>query len=268
MEQETTIKRVLKTKNFSTIDNRYLRRNDLSWKAKGILTYILTLPDNWVIYLSEIEKHAVDGTASFRSGWNELKKAGYVERYPVRSADGTKIDRWETIVRENVDIPMDSLHVDFLQVENLEVENLEVENRKVLNTNITKDLYKQNTDSNMPFSEENVGSNENKSVSEKENKKVIEENFEKLWKMYPNKKGKPKAFTEYQKAIKSGTTDKEIANGIENYNREIEAKRTQKQYIAHGSTWFSQKRWLDDYDFTNNSTDYNPNAPINDILKF
>ena len=96
----------------------------------------------------------------------------------------------------------------------------------------------------------------------------LQQRFDNLWEQYPNKKSKPKAFTAYKKAIKEGTTDGEILKGIENYKREIELKRTDKQYIAHASTWFNQKRWLDEYDLTSNRTEYNENAEIDEELGF
>lgn len=85
------------------------------------------------------------------------------------------------------------------------------------------------------------------------NKDNILNEFESLWKMYPNKKGKDKALSYYQKARKSGTTFEDVEQGIKNYCKEIEVKKTEKQYIQHGSTWFNNKGWLDDYDFTPNA---------------
>ena len=96
----------------------------------------------------------------------------------------------------------------------------------------------------------------------------LQQRFDILWKQYPNKKGKPKAFTAYKKSIKAGTTDDDILKGIENYKQEIKIKRTDKQYIAHGSTWFSQKRWLDEYDLVGGGTEWNINAPVDEELGF
>ena len=96
----------------------------------------------------------------------------------------------------------------------------------------------------------------------------LQQRFDNLWEQYPNKKSKPKAFTAYKKAIKEGTTDDEILKGIENYKQEIEIKRTDKQYIAHGSTWFNQKRWLDEYDLVGGGTEWNRNAPVDEELGF
>ena len=85
--------------------------------------------------------------------------------------------------------------------------------------------------------------NNTPTVSESE----LKSDFEKLWGLYPNKKGKQKAYTSYKKAIKGGTTNEEIQDGVTAYVREIEIKRTEPNYIAHGSTWFGNQRWEDDY---------------------
>lgn len=134
--------RVKKDNNYSVINNTGLKDKRLSWKAKGILAYILTLPDDWVFYREELSQHAKDGINSLRAGMQELKEYGYIKRFPIKDAKN-KIVRWETIIYE---IPLD----DFPPVENPLVGNpvagnLPVENLKLLNTDIqsTKEL---NTD--------------------------------------------------------------------------------------------------------------------------
>lgn len=90
---------------------------------------------------------------------------------------------------------------------------------------------------------------------------ALESDFEKLWKLYPNKKGKELALKAYKKAIKAGVTNKQIQNGIVNLKKEIAFKETDKKYIPHGGTWFNQKRWEDDYETGNveQSNDYKAN---------
>ena len=91
----------------------------------------------------------------------------------------------------------------------------------------------------------------NNNISDKSDKESdLETRFNNLWKIYPNKKGKPKALLAYKRAVKSGTTDEEIKTGLENYLEEIRVKNTQQNYIKHGSTWFNGKGWEDDYDLT------------------
>ena len=65
-----------------------LKDTNLSWKAKGLLAYLLSLPDDWQIYESEIVKHAKDGIDSTRTAIKELIDAGYIERQRVRDEKG------------------------------------------------------------------------------------------------------------------------------------------------------------------------------------
>lgn len=100
---------------------------------------------------------------------------------------------------------------------------------------------------------ENVSNNiDNNKVNnivnkEKISKKEIDTEFESLWQRYPNKKGKELAYKAYCKARANGTVYDDVINGLENYLKEIEIKKTDKQYIKHGSTWFNQGCWQDDY---------------------
>ncbi|MGR5963832.1 DnaD domain-containing protein [Bacillus cereus] len=133
--------RVNKDKNYTTINNTGLKDTRLSWKAKGILAYILTLPDDWIFYMEEVTKHSKDGIASLKAGMKELKECGYVKRFPIKGEDG-KISRWEMIIYEvpQVEKPL----VENQLVEKPPVENLPVENQPLLST---KELStnKQNT---------------------------------------------------------------------------------------------------------------------------
>ena len=75
----------------------------------------------------------------------------------------------------------------------------------------------------------------------------LKEKFEELWKIYPNKKGKTNAYKSFKKAIKENISIEEIKQGLENYIRYIEIEKVEQKYIKHGSTWFNQQCWNDDY---------------------
>ncbi|NTQ63552.1 helix-turn-helix domain-containing protein, partial [Enterococcus faecium] len=81
----------------------------------------------------------------------------------------------------------------------------------------------------------------------------LKNDFDKLWKLYPRKKGKTAAFKHYKKAIKDGATNKQIQDGILSYKKEIETKKIEESYIKHGSTWFSNRGWEDEYDYSVNT---------------
>ena len=157
----------------------------------------------------------------------------------------------------------------FYQQEKAQLETVENKQYQKMDTECIQNV--SSSDTQVRLGKDRLGKDSQDNTNEhsdKPNESVLSERFDSLWKQYPNKKGKPTAFTAYKKAIKTGTTDDEILKGIENYKKEIDLKRTDKQYIAHGSTWFNQKRWLDEYDLTINGTEYNENAKIDEELGF
>lgn len=92
---------------------------------------------------------------------------------------------------------------------------------------------------------------DNTTVDIKDN---ISVEFEELWKLYPRKIGKPKALKAYEKARKNGATYEEVKQGIQAYCRQIEALQTDTPYIKHGSTWFNNEGWKDEYKYTPRKT--------------
>lgn len=77
--------------------------------------------------------------------------------------------------------------------------------------------------------------------------RMLEEEFDALWLLYPRKSGKKDALRHYKAARKSGVAYDTIEDGIRRYVRHIEAEHTDEQYIAMGSTWFCGHRWEDTY---------------------
>ena len=140
--------RVQKSKNFVVVSRDVLNDTKLSWKAKGILVYMLSMPDDWTFYIDELVKHASDGKDSFRSGFNELKKHGYVERRAVRDEKTKRITAWETIVHERpMDLQAEQPYVDEPKQEKLQLDMPHVENPPLLNTNNNQKIIKRNIDS-------------------------------------------------------------------------------------------------------------------------
>lgn len=91
---------------------------------------------------------------------------------------------------------------------------------------------------------------ESKVNKSKTNTPNLQNDFLKLWNLYPRKERKADAFKAYQKAVKEGVTNKEIQDGIVLYKQHIQVKNTEHQFIAQGGTWFNQRRWNDEYDLT------------------
>jgi len=128
--------RVKKDQNFTTINNEFIFNKNLSLKAKGLLCHILALPNDWKLYVEEVEKWHKDGKRAIYSAFKELKENGYLEREQNRS--NGKIVGWDYIIYEKP-------YTQKLHIQNVDVENVDVQNQPLLNTNNTKDLIKLNT---------------------------------------------------------------------------------------------------------------------------
>jgi len=103
----------------------------------------------------------------------------------------------------------------------------------------------------------------NKNTKKNFSSSELESEFEQLWKLYPRKMGKAKARISFIKARKKDKIPYEIIeNGIYRYIDYLEAQGTEEQYIMHGSTWFGQMKWQDEYTTTGlnrkpkNATEY------------
>ena len=96
-----------------------------------------------------------------------------------------------------------------------------------------------------------------KKEKKKKNNNIYDEEFNELWKIYPNKQGKTDAKKKYVKYRSEGVTYEEILKGLENYVEYVKRKNIEQQYIKYGSTWFNQKCWEDEYESeTSNEKNY------------
>ena len=80
--------RVEKTKGYTVMSNHHLRNHTLSLKAKGLLSQMLSLPDDWdytLQGLAQINKESID---AIREAVRELERAGYIERSRERDERG------------------------------------------------------------------------------------------------------------------------------------------------------------------------------------
>lgn len=80
--------RVIKNSNYTTLSNYHFKDRRLSWKAKGLLSTMLSLPDNWNYTIEGLATLAGDGIKSTNSGLAELEKNGYLTRTQLRDENG------------------------------------------------------------------------------------------------------------------------------------------------------------------------------------
>ena len=145
------VMRVNRNKNYTTMSNTHLRDKNLSLKAKGLLSTILSLPDDWNYSISGIVSICKENESSVKSGLNELKEAGYMVIEKLYSDEsGTGKFKYVYNIFEN---PEDSeklrKHIKEKETEraargeNPQVENPPLENPPLENPQVENDpLYK------------------------------------------------------------------------------------------------------------------------------
>ena len=96
--------RVEKTKDFTVMSNHHLRNVSLSLKAKGLLSLMLSLLDNWDYTTKGLAHICKDGVDSISSAIKELEKQGYLTRQRLRDAHG-RLGDIEYVIHEKPVLP-------------------------------------------------------------------------------------------------------------------------------------------------------------------
>lgn len=122
--------RVEKNHSYTVMANHHLRDERLSLKSKGLLSLILSLPDDWRISIEGMTQFSADGKDAIRSAIRELTDAGYITRAQTHSEAGT-FSGYDYIVHES---PAASPSSGFPTMEKPTTENPTLRNTEELST--------------------------------------------------------------------------------------------------------------------------------------
>lgn len=136
--------RVEKSENFTIMSNYHFREKKMSLKAKGLLSWMLSLPDNWDYSIKGMCKCHKDGEDAITSALKELQSFGYLEVVKlmpgtiIENSDGStytlnRID-YDYVIHEK---PINTQDTDFQCTENQATENQATENPYQINTKKT-----------------------------------------------------------------------------------------------------------------------------------
>ena len=219
--------RVEKTSNYTVMSNYHFKEKDMSLKAKGLLSLMLSLPNDWDYSIKGLVDYSIDSKDSVMSGLKELEEFGYLKRTMVKNDkgqfEGYDYNVFEKPQRENP------------YAENPNTENPNSENPTQLNTNIlnTKEL---NTN--------------NKKENTKEKNDELISHFNKIMEHYPkkSKEGKTKALQFFLQWIngrqinhtKIKLTDEQMFFAVMKYAKQCEENKTEDQYIKRCDNFFKE----------------------------
>lgn len=157
--------------NFSIFPNDMIRDKNISYKARGILGFLLSNKDGWKTHIKSIQNAGTDGEISIRSGLRELENCGYVLR--CNYADEKSKVRGSFIGYTNKPYSINiQQHIDYLNQHNYKARPATKESRKLwddLNLNHEK-LNQQNINLE---NHDVISINSNKTKSNKINKRYI-----------------------------------------------------------------------------------------------
>ena len=219
--------------SFVTVHKDFIHDDNLSWKAKGILLYLLSRPDDWQVYETEIVKHSSDGLSGLKSGIKELEQVGYIQRNRKRDDKG-RLKEYEYLVYEQPN------HIRFSNVGKTNVGNSYIGKTYVGESHATNN----NSTNNDLTNNNNTNNDGNTSATD-----VTRERFEEWWKLYDKKLDKKKAFSLFKSALKEHSYEI-IMNGTREYLKTI----TNKQYQKYPKTFLSQESYLNDFTEETQST--------------
>lgn len=127
----------VKHRDFTIIDNNFLRDERLSFKAKGLFMYMWSQSNDWNFYVNELSNHAKDGRNAVMTGLEELENYGYLKRKRVRNVQG-QLKETEYVLSETPTLEKP-------KSENPTLEKPTLENRTLTSTNNNKDKQNDNS---------------------------------------------------------------------------------------------------------------------------
>jgi hypothetical protein len=159
---------------FTQIHNAWIRDPNISYKAKGLLTYLLSHEVGYTITIGQIIRESGDGKQAVRSALEELIKAGYLETQ--RTTDERGYNAGLAYFIKDPSIP---------KSENPTLDNPTLDNQTALENNLTKKITKQ--------------------------EKPTDTGFDTFWLLYPKKIAKADAVKAWKQVLKKKTADEMIA---------------------------------------------------------
>lgn len=238
--------RVDRVKGYTVMSNYHLRDKSLSLKAIGLMSFMLSLPEDWDYSIEGLSKVVKDGRDAIRTAIKELEDRHYL----IREQKSTSRGLFAEMEYHLYMVPYTGNPL----AENPTTDNQTADNPTQLSTDLTKHEPPSSAISSVDTTD--IATEEEESPSKKLSKKsspsgkTLRDEFETIWARYPRHEGKQNALKSYIKARQEGVDMVTIKDAVEAYRRMCESERRDKRYIKQGSTWFNQRSWEDEYDDT------------------
>ena len=235
--------RVKKNENYSVISNAGLRDMNLSARARGVYAFLMTCSDNWEINKTSLHKHFKEGRDAICKAFDELERAGYIERRIVRSEGGT-FETVSFILHEHANSEKANSVASVVHTD--KTKNQAVKKEEAGSAESTTDHWK--SDSGKPVTG-NPSLRSTKLINTNTPLPPKGDLFDAFWEAYPRARRKAKAAARnaFSKAIKKVSLD-DMLKALDQHKLQEQWKKDGGQFIPMPSTWLNQERWEDELD--------------------
>lgn len=236
--------RVEKRDHYTRIDNDLIQNPDISLKAKGLMAYMLSVPDDWDYSIAGLSVMCKEGKSSIRSAIMELMEHGYITRSLARKGNGT-IDGYEYVVYEVPQPSCEKPTTDKPSTENPSSENRTQQINNLTNEKSTNTPYSPPAGGGAPEPEPE-GKPKPKPKGTKQEKSVPAYDpvaFEELWKIYPRKDSRKAATRAWDKLKPDRPLCRVMFFAIKRQQRSEQWSKEKGQFVPYFSTWLNGRQW-------------------------
>ena len=229
--------RIKKNTNYTVMSNCHLKDKTMSLKAKGLLSLMLSLPDDWDYSVNGLVAICKENKTAIQNTLRELEENGYLIRTKIKNEKGQfdyEYDVYETPYSDN-------LQLDYPRLENLCTDNLWLGNQPQLNT---KELNTKELNIDNQYMSEGV--------EKAEPVKDYEEKFNIFYKAYPKKVAKTKVLSWFKSNKPKDDLFELMMKQLEVFKKSYNWNKDNGQYIPNPTTWLNQKRWEDEIEIITN----------------
>lgn len=225
--------RIEKNKNYTVISNYHLKDKNLSLKAKGLLSLMLSLPEDWDYSINGLVAICKEELRAVKSTLQELKEYGYLKVIKKPPQTGNNHFTYEYIIYE---IPQDETIQD-VNIQSVDIQNVHLQDVSILNA-LQSNTNKLNTNK--------LNTN---------NSYIVD--FNEFYSLYPRKEAKQKALQAYMKARKKGVDKISLLEALKKYNEYIKTNKKEREFVKLPATWLNGGCWEDEYSEIIQTTDKN-----------
>ncbi|WP_405379708.1 helix-turn-helix domain-containing protein [Phascolarctobacterium sp.] len=231
--------------------NSAVKDSRLSLRARGLLLYCLSLPNDWKFSVAGLMKATGENQRGICQALNELEKFGYMKR--TRTREGRRLnginyvffDQAQDVECEHVQSEhLHPVHVQNVneQNEHVQSEHLQseyVQNEAQLNKDITKYRFDKVKTEQSKERENGTPTPASDNVSDKQRAA-----FDKFWELYPRKQSKATARLAWMRLPYDTALYQRIYNAVESYKATRQWREV--EYIPFPENFLADERWEDD----------------------